>query len=126
MKDLKQALKEKEQMLQKYKHMWQLTMGQVKEKSELCKKIITEDAESLSSEIVPSLEALSAHNKQLKQEMEIRDYKLTDYHRLQERVATVESKHITEVEQLLSRISELESQCGGARNEVIGLRAVLD
>ena len=57
-------------------------MGQVKEKSELCKKIITEDAESLSSEIVPSLEALSAHNKQLKQEMEIRDYKLTDYHRL--------------------------------------------
>ena len=57
-------------------------MGQVKEKSELCKKIITEDAESLSSEIVPSLEALSAHNKQLKQEMEIRDYKLIDYHRL--------------------------------------------
>lgn len=40
LKDLKQSLKEKETMLQRYKHMWQLTMAQVKEKSELCKRII--------------------------------------------------------------------------------------
>lgn len=126
MKDLKQALKEKEHMLQKYKHMWQLTMGQVKEKSELCKKIITEDADSLGNEIVPAIEALAAKNKQLEQELEIRDYKLADYRRLHDRLAALETKHTTEIEQLLARISELESQCGGARNEVIGLRAVLD
>ena len=76
-------------MLQKYKHMWQLTMGQVKEKSELCKKIITEDADSLGNEIVPAIEALAAKNKQLEQELEIRDYKLADYRRLQDRLAAL-------------------------------------